>query len=71
MAARSKNMYDVFNWIKDEVIPSCTNIQQNITCENLIKNFEKTYNNYDLTRELMLECLNYELGDIQHRLLKK
>lgn len=58
MAAKSKNMYDVFTWIKYQVIPSCTNIQQNITCEKLIRNFEKTYNNHNLTRELMLECLN-------------
>ena len=39
MAAKSKNKYDVFNWIKDKVIPSCTNIQQNLTCEKLINNF--------------------------------
>ena len=55
MAAKSKNKYDVYNWIKDEVIPSCTNIQQNLTCEKLIRNFQEVYNDYELSRELMLE----------------
>ena len=39
MAAKSKNKYDVFNWIKDEVIPSCNTFQQNMVCEKLIYNF--------------------------------
>lgn len=55
MAAKSKNKYDVYNWIKNEVIPSCTNIQQNLTCEKLIRNFQEVYNDYELSRELMLE----------------
>jgi hypothetical protein len=59
MAAKSKNKYDVFNWIKYEVIPSCTNIQQNLNCEKLIRNYETLYNDYELSRKLMLECINY------------
>ena len=59
MAAKSKNKYDVFNWIKDEIIPSCTNIQQNLTCEKLIRNYETVYSDYELSRKLMLKCINY------------
>jgi hypothetical protein len=60
MAAKSKNKYDVFNWIKDEVIPSCTNIQQSLICEKLIMNFENVYDDYELTRELMVENIDYK-----------
>jgi hypothetical protein len=52
MAAKSKNKYDVFNWIKDEVIPSIQNYQQSLSCEKLIDNFEKIYNDRELTKEL-------------------
>lgn len=57
MAAKSKNKYDVFNWISNEIIPSCNNIQQILICEKLIKNFENVYDDYKLTRELMLKCI--------------
>jgi hypothetical protein len=57
MAAKSKNKYDVFNWISNEIIPSCNNIQQSLICEKLIKNFENVYDDYKLTRELMLKCI--------------
>lgn len=57
MAAKSKNKYDVFNWIKDEVIPSCTNEEQKQTVDNLIWQFEKQYGDYQLTRILMIEFL--------------
>ena len=60
MAAKSKNKYDVFNWIKDEVMPSCTNIQQSLICEKLIMNFENVYDDYELTRELMVENIDYK-----------
>jgi hypothetical protein len=60
MAAKSKNKYDVFNWIKDQVIPSCTNIQQNLICEKLIMNFKNVYDDYELTRELMVENIDYK-----------
>lgn len=53
MAAKSKNKYDVYNWIKDQVIPSCNSIQQNLVCEKLIMNFDKVFNDHTLTRELM------------------
>ena len=59
MAAISKNKYDVYLWIKDKVIPSCNNIQQLTTCENLINNFENIYNDRELTRELMFESFAY------------
>jgi hypothetical protein len=52
MAAKSKNKYDVFNWIKDEIIPSIQNYQQSLSCEKLIDNFEKIYNDRELTKEL-------------------
>ena len=58
MAAKSKNKYDVFNWIKYEVIPSCTNVEHYFTCSRLVHNFRETYNDYELTRELMLEYSN-------------
>jgi hypothetical protein len=60
MAAKSKNKYDVFNWIKDQIIPSCTNIQQNITCQKLIRNFQEVYNDYDLSRDLMIKIIYHE-----------
>jgi hypothetical protein len=59
MAAISKNKYDVYLWIKDKVIPSCNNIQQLTTCEDLINNFKKKYNDSELTRELMFESFAY------------
>jgi hypothetical protein len=52
MAAKSKNKYDVFNWIKDEIIPSIQNYQQSLTCEKLIDNFDRIYNDNELTKEL-------------------
>jgi len=60
MAAKSKNKYDVFNWIKDQIIPSCTNIQQNLTCQKLIRNFQEVYNDYDLSRDLMIKIIYHE-----------
>lgn len=48
MAAKSKNKYDVYNWIKDEVIPSCVNSRQHIVCTKLVNNFKKTYKDYEL-----------------------
>jgi hypothetical protein len=52
MAAKSKNKYDVFNWIKDKVIPSIQNYQQSLTCEKLIDNFDRMYIDRELTNEL-------------------
>jgi hypothetical protein len=60
MAAKSKNKYDVYNWIKDEVIPSCTNIQQNLVCEKLIRQFNKIYNDGNLSRELMWASIHQD-----------
>jgi hypothetical protein len=55
MAAKSKNKYDVFNWIDNKVIPSCKTFEQKNSTRNLICNFEKIYDDKELTRELMLE----------------
>jgi hypothetical protein len=59
MGAKSKNKYDVYVWIKDKVIPSCKNNKQCDSTRNLIWNFEKTYNDRELTSELNLE-LNWK-----------
>jgi acyl CoA:acetate/3-ketoacid CoA transferase len=69
MAAKSKNMYDVFTWIKDDVLSSINRFDQTKVVENLIINFR---NQYSKNKDVIdLYCiLNYELGDIQHRLLK-
>jgi len=39
MAAKSKNMYDVFNWIKDDVLSSIDRFDQTRVAEALIINF--------------------------------
>jgi acyl CoA:acetate/3-ketoacid CoA transferase len=69
MAAKSKNMYDVFNWIKDDILLSIDRFDQTRVAENLIINFR---NQYSKKKDVIdLYCtLNYELGDIQHRLLQ-
>jgi len=43
MAARSKNIYDVYTWIKDYVIPSINHPLQERTVRNLIENFKQCY----------------------------
>ena len=58
MAAKSKNKYDVYQWIKYQVIPSCTDIGHYFACSRLVRNFGLTYNDPELTRELMLEYSN-------------
>lgn len=57
MAAKSKNKYDVFNWIKDKVIPSCVNEEQKISTANLIDQFEKQYGDYELAGELISKLI--------------
>jgi hypothetical protein len=60
MAAKSKNKYDVYVWIKEEVIPSCKeNQQQKNTVSRLIDNFSNLYNDYELSSSLRIH--NYEL----------
>ena len=61
MAAKSRNKYDVFKWIKDEVIPSCVNHKQYETTRNLIWQFEKQYDDHKLTRELALKIYDATL----------
>lgn len=64
MAAKSKNKYDVFNWIKDKVIPSCTMYVHINATDKLIWQFEKQYSDWALTRELTIilnhQNINYE-----------
>lgn len=60
MSGKSKNKYDVYLWIKHQVIPSCNNIQQNITCEKLIRNFDKIYKDDTLSRQLMFASINHD-----------
>jgi hypothetical protein len=60
MAAKSKNKYDVYHWIKDEVIPSCITIRQNVNCKKLIYNFKNTYNDYELS-EILLNLSHKQL----------
>jgi hypothetical protein len=61
MAAKSKNKYDVYAWIKEEVIPSCKeNHQQKNTVSNLIDNFSNLYNDYELSRSLRLHNYFYK-----------
>lgn len=54
MAGVSKNKYDVYNWIKNKVIPSCEkgNLKHHSVCNELINNFLKSYNDYKLTTVL-------------------
>jgi acyl CoA:acetate/3-ketoacid CoA transferase len=70
MAAKSKNMYDVFNWIKDDVLSSIDRFDQTKVAENLIINFRNQYSKNKTAIDLYC-TLNYKLGDIQHKLLKK
>ena len=57
MAAKSKNKYDVYDWIKNQVIQSCVNKKQTEICEELVINFEKMYNDNELAHQLRLECI--------------
>ena len=59
MAAKSKNKYDVYNWIKDEVIPSNTTLKHYFATMKLIINFRKTYNDIDLYLDLVLQNNNH------------
>lgn len=52
---RSKNKFDVFNWVKNSVIPSCKTRPQMFACYELIKNFQEIYNDFALTGELKHE----------------
>lgn len=61
MAAKSKNKLNVFNWIKDKVIPPCANYKQYQTTRNLIWQFEKQYGDHKLTRELALKIYDATL----------
>lgn len=55
MAAKSKNKYDVYMWIKDEVIPSCKNNQrQKNTVSILIDNFSNLYKDSELSISLRI-----------------
>ena len=62
MAAKSKNKYDVYNWIKDEIIPSGTTLDHYYTTIRLIINFRETYDDIDLY--LALDSENYNRSQI-------
>jgi len=68
MAAKSKNMYDVFNWIKDDVLSSINRFDQTKVAGALIINFRNQYSKNKNAIDLYC-TLNYELGDIQRKLL--
>lgn len=55
MAGKSKNKYDVYRWIRDQVIPSCKNPDHQLTTYRLIDNFERTYNDQGLTYRLRVK----------------
>ena len=59
MAAKSKNMYDVFNWIKDDVFSSIDRFDQTKVAENLIINFRNQYSKNKTAIDLYC-TLNYE-----------
>ena len=63
MAAKSKNMYDVFNWIKDDVLSSIDRFDQTRVAERLIINFRTQYSKHKDAIDLYC-TLNYELGDM-------
>ena len=46
MAAKSKNIYDVYTWIKDYVIPSINHPLQERSVRNLIDNFRQCYSDH-------------------------
>ena len=61
MGAKSKNKYDVYVWIKEEVIPSCKeNQQQKKTVSRLIDNFSNLYNDYELSSSLRIHNYFYK-----------
>ena len=69
MAAKSKNKYDVFNWIKDEVIPSIDRYEQITTTKKLISNFFKLY--YDHNDYHLEVTLKHELQYQEERIVQK
>jgi hypothetical protein len=62
MGAKSKNIYDVYTWIKVEVIPSINHPLQESSVHRLIDNFDKYYSDHkdggQLYRELSMELAN-------------
>ena len=51
MAALTDNKYDVYNWIR-KVIDSCTTYFQFRNVNELITNFDKIYDDWELTGNL-------------------
>ena len=60
MAAKSKNMNDVYYWIKDTVLTSLTNLEQAHSAGRLINNFYYQYKHKTKCNELWSN-LNREL----------
>ena len=53
MAAKSKDKYDVFEWIK-KVIDSCETLKHRIVANTLINNFYKMHGDFELKTNLQL-----------------
>jgi hypothetical protein len=53
MAALADNKYDVYNWI-EKVIDSCKNYHHFRAVDNLITNFDKVYDDWELTGKLLV-----------------
>ncbi len=51
MAALTDNKYDVYNWII-KIIDSCKNYHHFRAASNLVSNFDKKYDDWELTGEL-------------------
>ena len=64
MAAKSKNMYDVFNWIKDDVLSSIDRFDQTRVAERLIINFRTQYSKHKGAIDLYC-TLNYDRSSIE------
>jgi hypothetical protein len=53
MAALTDNKYDVYNWI-EKVIDSCKNYHHFRAVDNLITNFDRVYDDWELTGKLLV-----------------
>jgi hypothetical protein len=53
MAALTDNKYDVYNWI-EKVIDSCTTYFHFKSVDALITNFDRVYDDWELTGKLLV-----------------
>ena len=75
MAGKSKNMNDVYFWIKDTVIPSLNNLEQTKATRELITNFYYQYESkkghIELSSELEHILIDKEYDFIEKKLIKE